>query len=66
MIQIKTYETDEFTSYTYEIYLEHPNDKQMVCIMVDSLLYDKLSVGDKVAVDYSPRYTRQCDVFIHT
>ena len=63
--QIQTYDTEGSISYAYEIYLTHPNDKKIICIKVDLLLYDKLSVGDKLSVDYSPRYTRQCYVFTH-
>ena len=64
--QTQPYDLDGFVSYAYEIYFEHPNDKQIICISVDCPLYDNLAVGDKLSVDYSPRYLRQCDVFIHT
>ena len=62
--QTQPYDLDGFVAYAYEIYLEHPNDKKIICIKVDLLLYDKLAVGNALRVEYSPRYTRQCDVFI--
>jgi hypothetical protein len=61
--QIQTVNTEGEISYTYEIYLEHPSDKQIFHIPVNHCIYDSLAVGEELAVEYSPRYARQCYVF---
>lgn len=61
--QTQTHHSEDGVYYTYEFFFEHPADKQIIPIKVNQSVYDTLSIGEALEVDYCPRYTRQCYVF---